>query len=146
MGEIAEMMLDGTLCECCGEYIGQNLGYPGYCSAECARDRGASLTTTKINPNRKSTVVREDGTIELSKKLFKTLKSLALYGTNDGLLTCSAGQSMYAGMNWEMARRQFEKLQNRGFVERRSPYNPIHKDKAVITKAGLDFLASRKAN
>ena len=23
MGEIAEMMLDGTLCECCGVYLGE---------------------------------------------------------------------------------------------------------------------------
>ena len=43
MGEIAEMMLDGTLCEGCGEYIGADSGYPQYCSAECARSRGASL-------------------------------------------------------------------------------------------------------
>lgn len=34
MGEIAEMMLDGTLCQGCGVYIG-NSGYPGYCD-ECA--------------------------------------------------------------------------------------------------------------
>ena len=42
MGEIADMMLDGTLCECCGEYIGEDSGYPGYCSEECAKNRGAS--------------------------------------------------------------------------------------------------------
>lgn len=42
MGEIAEMMLDGTLCECCGSYIGDGRGFPGYCSAECAKGRGAS--------------------------------------------------------------------------------------------------------
>ena len=38
MGEIADMMLDGTLCEGCGTYLGDETGYPGYCSA-CARDR-----------------------------------------------------------------------------------------------------------
>lgn len=32
MGEIAEMMIDGTLCERCGEYIGGPVGYPSYCS------------------------------------------------------------------------------------------------------------------
>lgn len=37
MGEIAEMMLDGTLCGCCGEYLGNDLGYPGYC-AGCEPD------------------------------------------------------------------------------------------------------------
>lgn len=42
MGEIAEMMLDGTLCEGCGDFIGEGTGIPGYCSEECARDRGAT--------------------------------------------------------------------------------------------------------
>lgn len=43
MGEIADMMLDGTLCEGCGEYIGDGApGYPRYCSAACARGRGVS--------------------------------------------------------------------------------------------------------
>ena len=41
MGEIADMMLDGTSCEGCGEYIGTNAGYAQYCSPECAGDRGA---------------------------------------------------------------------------------------------------------
>ena len=42
MGDIADMMLDGTLCECCGEYIddGEAGGYPRYCSQTCAADRG----------------------------------------------------------------------------------------------------------
>ena len=31
MGEIAEMMLDGTMCQQCGEYIGEPVGYPIYC-------------------------------------------------------------------------------------------------------------------
>ncbi len=44
MGEIADMMLDGTLCECCGEFIGDATGYPGYCSKECAEGRGATFT------------------------------------------------------------------------------------------------------
>lgn len=39
---MAEMMLDGTLCECCGSYIDDEggAGIPRYCSDECARDRG----------------------------------------------------------------------------------------------------------
>ena len=51
MGEIADMMLEGTLCECCGECLidPENEddfvapGFPMYCSEECARSRGASL-------------------------------------------------------------------------------------------------------
>lgn len=42
MGEIADMMLDGTLCEGCGVYLeGEANGYPRYCSKECAEGRGA---------------------------------------------------------------------------------------------------------
>lgn len=42
MGEIADMMLDGTLCECCGCYIDDEGadGIPRYCSKQCAGDRG----------------------------------------------------------------------------------------------------------
>lgn len=43
MGEIAEMMLDGTLCECCGEFMdGPSEGFPRYCSPQCAADRGVA--------------------------------------------------------------------------------------------------------
>lgn len=34
MGEISEMMLDGTLCQVCGDYIGQNdFDFPATCSS-----------------------------------------------------------------------------------------------------------------
>lgn len=51
MGEIAEMMLDGTLCQCCGEYIGDSSigGVPEYCascSKEARQDKGISKPTT----------------------------------------------------------------------------------------------------
>lgn len=36
MGEIAEMMLEGILCESCGVFLGGDAaGYPRYC-ADCA--------------------------------------------------------------------------------------------------------------
>ena len=39
MGEIADMMLDGTMCQMCGVFIEDGpLGYPGYCSEACKRD------------------------------------------------------------------------------------------------------------
>ena len=45
MGEIAEMHLDGTLCEMCGVYLdGDVPGYPRYCSSSCAKDRGAHMS------------------------------------------------------------------------------------------------------
>jgi len=37
MGEIAEMHLDGTFCECCGEYMGVDEGYPVRCET-CGAD------------------------------------------------------------------------------------------------------------
>ena len=37
MGEIADMMLDGTLCSCCGVYLGTDNGYPTRCPA-CGED------------------------------------------------------------------------------------------------------------
>ena len=43
MGEYAEMMLDGTCCEGCGEYMGEGHGFPQYCSDRCAEGRGVTL-------------------------------------------------------------------------------------------------------
>jgi len=39
MGDVADMMLDGTLCEGCGVFLNANApGYPCYCG-DCAGDR-----------------------------------------------------------------------------------------------------------
>lgn len=54
MGEYAEMMLDGTCCECCGEYIGLDGGFPQYCSKKCAVARGAYWPLKKDKPSRKT--------------------------------------------------------------------------------------------
>lgn len=44
MGEIAEMMINGEMCECCGVFLdGEASGYPRYCSKECASDRGVDF-------------------------------------------------------------------------------------------------------
>jgi hypothetical protein len=32
MGEMADMMIDGTCCQSCGIYLGDPTGYPRYCS------------------------------------------------------------------------------------------------------------------
>ncbi len=50
MGDIADMMLDGTLCEGCGVYLGSDLGVPGYC-ASCRSD-GAGISTDVIKPGK----------------------------------------------------------------------------------------------
>lgn len=55
MGEIADMMLDGTLCEGCGEYIDDEGGdgIPRYCSKECAKNRGAEFICEKPKKNKR---------------------------------------------------------------------------------------------
>ena len=41
MAEIADMMIEGDLCECCGSALDDpGEGFPKYCSVECAKDRG----------------------------------------------------------------------------------------------------------
>ncbi|MDE1907644.1 MAG: hypothetical protein KGH75_14460, partial [Rhodospirillales bacterium] len=48
MGEIAEMMLDGTLCVCCGGYLdGEGQGFARYCRGCCPRP-GATATTDRV--------------------------------------------------------------------------------------------------
>lgn len=49
MGEIADMMLDGTLCEGCGEHLGSDAGFPQYC-AGCEPDRTAETLRTNVGP------------------------------------------------------------------------------------------------
>lgn len=54
MGEIADMMLDGTLCEGCGVYIGEGDGFPQYCSKDCADDRGYSEQENSLTKKERS--------------------------------------------------------------------------------------------
>lgn len=37
MGEMAEYMLNGDDCQCCGEYLGEGDGYPRSCDG-CAEE------------------------------------------------------------------------------------------------------------
>lgn len=55
MGEIADAMIGGEMCEGCGEWLEcmitddvlddtcVDVGIPMYCSEQCAKNRGASL-------------------------------------------------------------------------------------------------------
>ncbi len=40
MGDIADMMLDGTMCQMCGEFIGDPVGYPITCAGCRDDERG----------------------------------------------------------------------------------------------------------
>ena len=55
MGEISEMMIDGTVCQICGEYMGEGEGYPVTC-AGCAdedapRNGMSGMTVYKMETN-----------------------------------------------------------------------------------------------
>lgn len=52
MGEIADMMLDGTLCEWCGAYLDEAVGHTRLCS-------GCQLQKRKINKAKKKQKLRE---------------------------------------------------------------------------------------
>ena len=46
MGEVVEMMLDGTLCEGCGVYLGPSRGYPVRCKT--CKDDDAPTISKKV--------------------------------------------------------------------------------------------------
>ena len=50
-GEIAEMMLDGTMCSVCGEYLGEDAGYPVTCGG-CSDDVNYYDKVDKIRRSR----------------------------------------------------------------------------------------------
>lgn len=125
MGEYAEMMLDGTLCEGCGSYIGDagGGGVPRYCSRQCAEDRGAAQPKVrKFTREQKIAMARS---MPLGKK---RLKWLRLAASDDG--------GMYPGVHADMAPGVFGALAKMGFVTRYVPHNPAHKDRYVITDSG----------
>lgn len=47
MGEIAEMMLEGCLCQSCGEYLGDGDGYPVTCDSCQRPEVGAAAPAGK---------------------------------------------------------------------------------------------------
>jgi len=59
MGEMAEMMLNGFFCECCGVYLdGDEPGYPRYCSRRCLEGRTPGLTEKQRNSYAETALVK----------------------------------------------------------------------------------------
>lgn len=66
MGEIAEMMLDGTLCEGCGVYLeGEGLGIPRRCR-DCRKHAPVDAAASKLPAPRVKAKVRS-GKADLAK-------------------------------------------------------------------------------
>lgn len=53
MGDTADLMIEGVLCECCGEYIGDAVGYPRKCSDCAAEEQEEEKTKPKKEKNDK---------------------------------------------------------------------------------------------
>ena len=47
MGDIADMMLEGILCQGCGEFLGDGEGYPMFCSA-CGGDEESDFQPSHL--------------------------------------------------------------------------------------------------
>lgn len=55
MGDAADMLLDGTLCEACGTFIDDDEpGHPRYCDDECAAARGMPPPALQTRRRKKS--------------------------------------------------------------------------------------------
>ncbi len=77
-GEIAEMMLDGTLCSCCGELLisegEEEAGFPMMCSSCEAEDIRA--TYNRANANRGARAVTKPQQCNICTKRFAGTNSL----------------------------------------------------------------------
>lgn len=79
MGEIAEMMLDGTMCEGCGEFMnigGEPAGYPVRCAA-CGEEPDDSEPTNYRPP--KTVLCREHPSCE---RRFRTQEAATQHWIN----------------------------------------------------------------
>ena len=124
MGEIAEAMMDGTLCAGCGEYLEKvALGFPDYCSScKPMKPRGhiikAMLVKKMVTP--------------LGPKQLKRLQRVKDWTDKPA--------GMYPGVLLEDATAKFRSLVNVGYAELYEPHNPIHKTRVVITELGRKIL------
>jgi len=60
MGEIAEMMTDGTLCQQCGMYIGSGNGFPTTCRPCRLAERDAYVQTLPKPPKQQCPVCKKN--------------------------------------------------------------------------------------
>lgn len=129
MGEMAEMMLEGVLCACCGGYIddGGGDGIPRYCSAQCERDCGAAPKTRKPKRHHAPTAAQ----VPVMRRADVKWLHLAAGRPSSG----------YFGVQWDMSESAFLRLRKLGFVEYSQPRNPVHKARAIATDAGHAVLA-----
>ena len=75
MGEIADMMIDGTMCPC-GQFIDDGAdgpGFPQFCSPQCEKDFGGTVELANKPKDPKTIPCPEP----LCERLFRTRASAA---------------------------------------------------------------------
>lgn len=100
MGEIAEMLLDGTLCEGCGVALeSEPQGFPNYCSKQCAKDRGADWYDDDDDMGE---MWREHKKARSRKKSQNVVDSLAILEENGIDYVCLSEHSRHYRIgNWD---------------------------------------------
>lgn len=123
MGDIADMMLDGTLCEGCGEYIGEGDGFPQYCSSQCAGDRGADEAQVKHHRNDKFTE-RERRKRQRKKKNenYRKAKNLLAETSNmiEAMLSADADDPSRTDWNNQMQKINARLMRMGGYADAKS--------------------------
>ena len=134
MGEIADMMIEGEICECCGEYLGEGGGFAQLC-AGCAD--GEDVRESGFGGYQRVDKGHQDISNDqpISKKLLRRLETL--------LRDTDEPPGMYPGDHYKHASKQYSKLIQRGYAETYHPHNPIHDVRVIITDQGRDVLSKR---
>lgn len=126
MGEIADMMIDGTMCSDCGEYIGEGDGFPRQCSS-CRPRSSRGFSKGSMGKATKEKL------IPLGAKQTDRLRRIMA-------ATDIVRGEEYPGCHMEEAPAKYLALINLGYAEFWEPTNPIHKTRVVITDLGREFL------
>lgn len=80
MGEIAEMMLDGTLCSCCGEYLGDDAGYPMTCGGCGGYEQDH---TRRLPPNYRIPGCAQTPVFKVTKRVRARIERFGQLANND---------------------------------------------------------------
>ena len=136
MGEIAEMMLDGTMDPETGEFNFDGEDGPGWpmTGAQAADFRCGRPHPLRRSNGKRALIPAVDAKMPLGKKAAKWLEAAA-----------RQPERGYPGEYAERAPAVFDRLERMGFVRLFIPSNLSHKERYVITPAGRSKLAEQRA-